>query len=88
MLAWIAVRRHRLPWPALAYSATVVALMLLPATVTARPRFLFTAFPLLIAAAVWLGDQRRREWWPWVLSTCLVGLVTITAIYGGYAAIP
>ena len=88
VLVWIAVRRHRLPLPAAAYSAVVVVLMLLPATVTARPRFLFTAFPLLIAAAVWLDDERRRDWWPWVTSVCLTGLVTITAIYGGYAAIP
>ena len=34
--------------------------MLLPDTVTARPRFLFTAFPLLIAvAAVWPDDDER-----------------------------
>lgn len=36
-----------------AYSAVVVALMLIPETVTARPRFLITAFPLLIAVAAW-----------------------------------
>ena len=88
ILGWVAIRRCRLPWPAAAYSAVVIALMLLPATVTARPRFLFTAFPLLIAGAVWLNDRRHREWWPWVMSGCLAGLVTITAIYGGYAAIP
>lgn len=85
---WIAVRRHRLPLPAAAYSAVVIALMLLPATVTARPRFLFTAFPLLIAAAVWIDQPRRRDWWPWVMSACLGGLVTLTALYGAYAAIP
>ena len=36
-------------------------LMLLPATVTARPRFLFTAFPLLIGAAVWFEQRHRTE---------------------------
>ena len=87
-LVWLAVRRHRLPLPAAAYSAVVIALMLLPATVTARPRFLFTAFPLLIVAAVWLEHPRRRDWWPWILSACLGGLVTLTALYGAYAAIP
>jgi hypothetical protein len=43
----------RLALPLAAYSAVVVALMLIPETVTARPRFLLTAFPLLIAAAAW-----------------------------------
>jgi hypothetical protein len=45
--------RVRLSLPLAAYSAVVVALMLIPETVTARPRFLITAFPLLIAAAAW-----------------------------------
>jgi Dolichyl-phosphate-mannose-protein mannosyltransferase len=45
--------RVRLALPLAAYSAVVVALMLIPETVTARPRFLITAFPLLIAAAAW-----------------------------------
>ncbi len=45
--------RVRLSLPSAAYSAVVVALMLIPETVTARPRFLITAFPLLIAAAAW-----------------------------------
>ena len=42
-----------------AYIAVVLALMLLPATVTARPRFLFTAFPLFISAAAWWPRQDR-----------------------------
>ena len=70
LVVWIAWRRVRLPAPAAAYSAVIIALMLLPATVTARPRFLFTAFPLFIAAAVWLDDDRRRHWWPYLLATC------------------
>jgi hypothetical protein len=45
--------KMRLSLPLAAYSAVVVALMLIPETVTARPRFLITAFPLLIAAAAW-----------------------------------
>jgi hypothetical protein len=88
LVVWIAWKRHRLPIPAAIYSAVVVILMLLPATVTARPRFLFTAFPLFIAAAVWLDEPRRREWWPWVVGLCLSGLVTITALYGAYGAVP
>lgn len=88
LVVWIAWRRHRLPATAAAYSAVVVILMLLPATVTARPRFIYTAFPLFIAAAVWLDDPRRREWWPYVVGVCLSGLVTITALYGAYGAVP
>lgn len=87
VLVWIAWR-VRLPLPAAAYSAVIVALMLLPATVTARPRFLFTAFPLFIVAAVWLDDDRRRHWWPYLLAMCGTGLTALTALYGVYGAIP
>ena len=47
-----------------AYIAVVVALMLLPATVTARPRFLFTAFPLFISAAAWWPRRDRADLGP------------------------
>lgn len=87
VVLWTAWKRP-LPLPALAYGVIVVALMLVPATVTARPRFLFTAFPLLIAAAVWLDDEKRRHWWPYVLATCGTGLTALTALYGVYGAIP
>lgn len=86
-VVWIAWK-VRLPLPAGAYSAVIVALMLLPATVTARPRFLFTAFPLFIAVAVWLDDDRRRHWWPYLLAMCGTGLTALTALYGVYGAIP
>ena len=45
--------KKRLPLPWIAFSAVVIALMLIPETVTARPRFVFTAFPLFIAVAAW-----------------------------------
>ncbi|MGA0879461.1 MAG: hypothetical protein ACO3SP_10115 [Ilumatobacteraceae bacterium] len=88
VVVWIAWRKHKLPPAAAAYSAVVVALMLLPATVTARPRFLFTAFPLLIAASVWLGAPRRANVWPYLVGFGLMGLSSLTALYGVYAAIP
>jgi hypothetical protein len=87
-LLWVAWKRHRLPSTAAAYSAVIVILMLLPATVTARPRFLYTAFPLFIAAAVWFDAPRRREWWPYVVGTGMAGLVTLTALYGAYGVVP
>ncbi|MEY2756155.1 MAG: hypothetical protein RJB65_2513 [Actinomycetota bacterium] len=86
LLLWF-LSRHRLPAPMVAYSLAVIVLMLLPATVTARPRFLYTAFPLLIPAAVWL-DRDRRGWWTWAMSACAAGLVALTTLYGAYGAIP
>ena len=87
VIAVWAVRRHRLPLPHIAYSATVLFLMLLPATVTARPRFLFTAFPLLIPAARVLRDD-EDTWWPLTLVVLSSGLVAVTGLYTVFGAIP
>ena len=83
----VALWKHRVPAMYVAYSAVVVALMLLPATVTARPRFLFTAFPLLIPAARLLRDDDEK-WWPIVVLVMATGLVAVTGMYGVRAAIP
>jgi hypothetical protein len=79
--------RKRLPWPMIAYVAVVVALMLVPATVTARPRFLLTAFPLFISAAAW-WPRRDRAIWDLMLVSCGAGLVALTTLYGVFGAIP
>jgi hypothetical protein len=82
-----ALWRARLPAPLTAYALGAIVLMLLPATVTARPRFLYTAFPVLIAAAaIWPDDH--EEWWGLGLALCGAGLVAATALYGLLAAIP
>lgn len=86
LLLWF-LHTHRLPSYCTAYIAVVLLLMLLPSTVTARPRFLFTAFPLLISAAVWL-ERDKRDWWPYVIGACSAGLVALTALYGVLGAIP
>ena len=83
---WCA-RRHRLPAMYDAYSLTVLVLMLLPATVTARPRFLFTAFPLIIPAARMLRDD-EDSWWPLTVLVLATGLVTVTGMYVVFGAIP
>ena len=83
----VALWKHRVPAMYIAYSAVVIALMLLPATVTARPRFLFTAFPLLIPAARLLRDDDDK-WWPIVVLVMATGLVAVTGMYGVRAAIP
>jgi len=69
------------------YTAVVLALMLIPATVTARPRFLFTAFPLFFPVARALRDEDEK-WWPIVVMVMIGGLVTVTGIYGVRGAIP
>ena len=79
--------RHPLPLPLLAYVVVVIALMLLPATVTARPRFLFTAFPLVIPVAAW-WSHRDRIGWELTLVACGAGLATLTGLYGVFGAIP
>jgi len=80
-------RRKRLPAIFDAYSWTVLFMMLLPATVTARPRFLFTAFPLIIS---WAADLEDRSEDAWYLSVLVLGgsLVAVTALYGVRGAIP
>ncbi len=86
LLLWMAWR-YRPTWPMSAYIAAVLFLMLMPSTVTARPRFLYTAFPLLIAAAVWF-QRRGAAWWPYAIGACSTGLVGLTALYGVLGAIP
>ncbi len=86
LLLWF-LRKNRLPAAHNAYIAVILLLMVLPSTVTARPRFLYTAFPLLIAAAVWL-ERDKRDWWPYVVGACSAGLVGLTALYGVLGAIP
>lgn len=82
--AW---RRHKLPLPYLVYSAAILFLMLMPATVTARPRFLFTAFPLVIPVARLMRDEEEK-WWPLAVLLLGGGLITVSAIYTVFGAVP
>ena len=87
-----------LSWILVAFCAVVVALMLVPETVTARPRFLFTAFPFFIAVAAWWPepsgdrDHHRASWeyagWDFTLVVCGAGLATLTGLYGAFGVIP
>ena len=88
-LVWMAWQA-RLPWVLTAYSWCVLALMLAPATVTARPRFLYTAFPLLIGAARWYERRRRTDevLWPMTMAASGAGLAALTGLYGVFGAIP
>jgi len=88
MIAMVVVMwRKRLPAPWVAFTVVVLALMILPATVTARPRFLFTAFPLFIAVAAWWPDEREEAWGA-TIAMGAAGLVTLTGLYGVLGAIP
>ncbi len=87
ILALWSMYRFRLPLMYYAYTAVILVLMLVPATVTARPRFLFTAFPLIFPVARMLRDD-EDGWWLIVLGICAAGLVTVTGMYGVRAAIP
>jgi Gpi18-like mannosyltransferase len=86
ILSW----RVRLNWVLTAYSWTIVLLMLTPATVTARPRFLFTAFPLIIGATAWHDQHRSHDesMWPMTMAACGAGLAALTGLYGVFGAIP
>jgi Gpi18-like mannosyltransferase len=89
--------RARLSWILVAYSAVIIALMLIPETVTARPRFLFTAFPLFIAVAAWWPERRsddhdRASWeylgWDVTLVASGAGLAALTGLYAVFGVIP
>ena len=87
VLAW----KAKMPWTLHAYSWSIIVLMLVPATVTARPRFLFTAFPLLIGAAKWYDEHRQdrdETLWPMTMAACGAGLAALTGLYGTFGAIP
>lgn len=96
-MAWCVWKRH-LPLPMIAFCLVVVALMLIPETVTARPRFLFTAFPLFIAAGAWWPEPThdpehpRTSWdragWDLLLVTAGAGLASLTSLYAVFGAIP
>jgi hypothetical protein len=79
--------RVRLPWPMLAYVAVIAALMVGPDTVSARPRFVFTAFPLVVGVAAW-WPRRPREAWDGLVVLSAGGLVAAAMFYGSFAAIP
>ncbi|MEY4633443.1 MAG: hypothetical protein RLZ18_815, partial [Actinomycetota bacterium] len=81
------LKKYKLPLMYLAYSAVVLGLMLIPATVTARPRFLYTAFPLIFPVARALRDDEEK-WWPVTVLLLATGLVVVTGLYGVRAAIP
>jgi len=87
ILVVVIMWKQRLPWPLVAYTAVVLALMILPSTVTARPRFLYTAFPAFISLAAWWPEEHEEAWGA-AIALSAAGLVTLTGLYGVFGAIP
>ena len=87
LLALYMGRKYRINLVYWSYSAVVLVLMLIPATVTARPRFLYTAVPHFFPVARALRDDEDK-WWPLVVVVMIGGLVTVMGIYGVRGAIP
>jgi Gpi18-like mannosyltransferase len=79
--------RAGLPRTWWAYSVVILFFLISPSTVGPRPRYLLTAFPLLIGtAAGW--PEEDRDVWPVVLSILGALLVALVAVYGGAGAVP
>jgi hypothetical protein len=88
MIALLVVMwKRRVPAPWVAFTLVVLALMILPATVTARPRFLYTAFPAFIAVAAWWPEEHEEAWGA-TIAMGAAGLVALTGLYGVLGAIP
>lgn len=77
LVAVVCMVRWRPPAILWAYAGTVMGLSLLSQTLGARPRFLFTAFPLVVAVA-W---QLRGVWYTVALGSSAVMLALATIIY-------
>ncbi|MDA3006792.1 MAG: glycosyltransferase 87 family protein [Actinomycetota bacterium] len=77
-----------------AYTLGVVALMLSPATVTARPRFVLVAIGVLIAPVAWwlqnpqIAARHRRSIELVAVGALAAGLTASMAVYGLEGAIP
>ena len=79
--------RKRLPWPMIAFVIVIGMMMLGPKIVSARPRFVWTAFPLAIAVAAWWPRKSRYTWDLLVLGSA-GALGAFAVLYGGWAIIP
>lgn len=77
VVAVVLMFRWRPPAPVWTYAAVVMALSLLSQTLGARPRFIFTAFPLIVAVA-W---SVRGAWYSAVLASSAVLLAAASMIY-------
>jgi hypothetical protein len=75
VIAVVVAIRSRLPMPVLLYGLVAAGMAFVSAPVGLRPRFMFLAFPLIIAVATRL----RGRAYVWLLTTSMVLLVFATA---------
>jgi hypothetical protein len=71
----VAIRTRLLPMPVLLYGLSAALLGLVAAPVGLRPRFVFLAFPLIMAVGMWL---RGRTYWA-VVSVSVILLASLMA---------
>jgi hypothetical protein len=82
-----ALFRSRLPAYAVIYVAVISMLMFLPETVTARPRFVYSAFPLMVAVGAAWPKRWSSELWGIFLALCGSALFGLSVLYGLYAVV-
>ena len=75
MIAAVMAIRSRLPMPMLLYGLVAAGTAFVSAPVGLRPRFMFLAFPLIIA----VGTRLRGRAYVWLLAASMVLLVFATA---------
>jgi hypothetical protein len=82
-----ALWRAKPPATAIVYSSAISLIMLLPETVTARPRFIYSAFPLIIAVVVAWPKRWGDELWMLLMALCGAALFGLSVLYGLYAVV-
>ncbi len=87
MIGLAALWRARLPATATVYSLAISLIMLLPETVTARPRFVYTAFPMIIAVVVAWPKRWNNDLWMLLMALCGAALFGLSVLYGLYAVV-
>ena len=87
VIGFAALTRTRLPAYAIVYSTVITFLMLLPETVTARPRFVYSAFPLMIAVVAAWPKRWNDELWAIFMALCGAALFGLSVLYGLYAVV-
>ena len=87
VIGFAALTRTRLPAYAIVYTTVITFLMLLPETVTARPRFVYSAFPLMIAVVAAWPKRWNDELWAIFMALCGSALFGLSVLYGLYAVV-
>ena len=74
-LGTVVAIRQKMPWPMVLYGVTAALAASVAAPVGLRPRFVFIAFPLIIAIGIWL----RGRVYAAAVTISIVALIALTA---------